>query len=55
MSAAVFGQMPRGSTFSVLAGPVCADGYNGWQVSHNGRIGWTAEGQGDKYWLAPLS
>lgn len=55
MSATVLGQMPGGSTFSVLAGPTCANGLNWWQVSYNGAVGWTAEGRNAEYWIEPLS
>ena len=54
LSASVVGQMPGGSTFSVLTGPVCADGLNWWQVNFSGNIGWTAEGQNYEYWIEPL-
>jgi uncharacterized protein YraI len=54
LGASVVGQMPGGSTFSVLTGPVCADGLNWWQVNFNGNLGWTAEGQNYEYWIEPL-
>ncbi|HLU10965.1 MAG TPA: SH3 domain-containing protein [Oceanobacillus sp.] len=54
LDAAVVGQMPGGSMFTVLAGPTCANGYNWWQVNHNGLIGWTAEGIGNQYWIEPV-
>ncbi len=49
----VVGQIPGGSTFTVLSGPVCADGYAWWEVNFNGIIGWTVEGDADSYWLEP--
>jgi uncharacterized protein YraI len=51
---AVIGQIPAGGVFSVLNGPVCADGFAWWQVNYNGQVGWTAEGQGTTYWLEPM-
>ncbi|GAB4531120.1 MAG: hypothetical protein OHK0046_51930 [Anaerolineae bacterium] len=48
------GQMPSGSTFAVLEGPVCADGFNWYQVEFNGAIAWTVEGTDGEYWLQPL-
>lgn len=47
------GRMPAGAAFSVLAGPVCSEGWNWWQVNYGGRIGWTAEGSNHEYWIAP--
>ncbi|MBC8170782.1 MAG: SH3 domain-containing protein [Anaerolineae bacterium] len=49
----VVGEIPAGASFTVLSEPVCADGYLWWQVDYNGLIGWTAEGEGDTYWLQP--
>ena len=48
------GQIPGSATFAVLQGPVCADGYAWWQIDYEGNIGWTAEGEGETYWLAPV-
>ena len=51
----VIGQLTQGAIFTVLAGPVCANGYQWWQVTAGGQTGWTAEGQGtSEYWLDPL-
>jgi WD40 repeat protein len=47
-------QIPSGAEFTVLEGPICADGFNWWRVDFDGIIGWTAEGQGDDYWLEPV-
>ena len=48
------GIIPAGATFSVLAGPLCAsNGVAWWQVQYNGLTGWTAEGAGSIYYLAP--
>jgi hypothetical protein len=51
----VLGNIPSGTIFSVLEGPVCASGYNWWKVNASGFVGWTAEGQNGQYWLDPLS
>jgi hypothetical protein len=45
------GQLAEGATFTVIDGPVCADGYVWWKVAYDGGEGWTAEGEGDNYWL----
>jgi hypothetical protein len=45
-----------GSVFLVLEGPICADGLVFWKVESDqipGKYGWTAEGDGKEYWLAP--
>ena len=52
-NAAVIGTIPAGGAFTVTAGAVCAGGFAWWQVDYQGTTGWTAEGQGDTYWLAP--
>ena len=46
--------MEPGAEFKVLAGPECdpVDQIRWWQVDFNGTIGWTAEGEGDEYYLA---
>lgn len=49
----VVGQIAEGTVFTVLNGPVCADGYAWWNVSYNGIAGWSAEGEGSTYWLSP--
>ena len=50
------GKMPPGTAFRVLGGPVCDtdEQLRWWQVdSANGLSGWTAEGRGDEYYIAP--
>jgi hypothetical protein len=45
-----------GTTVQVLGGPVCHDGLVFWKVASEtipGGEGWTAEGDGDEYWLEP--
>jgi hypothetical protein len=51
----LLGQIPPGGNFMVLAGPVCAEDMAWWRVSYNDLVGWTAEGMGGEYWLAPLA
>jgi hypothetical protein len=48
------GEIPGGGLFTILNGPRCADGYLWWQVNYQGLIGWTAEGNAEIYFLAPL-
>lgn len=47
------GTIPGGASFNVLEGPVCADGFNWWQVDYAGLNGWTVEGQGTNYFVEP--
>lgn len=53
--AQVLGTIPGGEPFTVLQGPTCdsANGIAWWQVDYNGLIGWTAEGQGQTYFVEP--
>jgi len=51
--AAQVGSLPEEATFSVVGGPVCRGAHVWWQVEYEGVSGWTAEGAGDVYWLAP--
>lgn len=54
-SSTVVGQIPGGEQFTVLDGPQCGlNGLTFWQVQYGDLIGWTAEGQGNDYWLEPL-
>lgn len=39
---------------TIMAGPVCANGYNWWEVVGTGEAGWVAEGRPENYWLVPL-
>jgi len=52
----VLGQIPAGSTFSIIGGPSCFDNMLWWQINWNGQIGWTPEASnyGD-YWIEPIS
>lgn len=47
------GSIPGAAVFSVLDGPVCADGYLWWKVSYEGLVGWTANGSSSEYWVEP--
>jgi len=54
----VIAQIYPGTPVQVIEGPVCADGLVFWKVEHEsipGRTGWTAEGDGQEYWLEPYS
>lgn len=46
--------MPPGSSFTVVAGPMCLNDLTWWTVRWKGFQGWTAEGKGNDYWLEPL-
>jgi uncharacterized protein YraI len=48
------GAIPGEGVFLVLDGPVCAEDTAWWQVDYEGLVGWTAEGEGDMYWLEPV-
>jgi len=52
---ALLGEMPPGSSFLVVEGPVCATTLLWYRVDHNGLIGWAAEGGGADYWLEPAT
>lgn len=47
------GVLPAGARFEIIGGPVCGEGYTWWQVQSGNLTGWTAEGQGQTYWIAP--
>ena len=49
----VSGEIPGNGIFTVLSGPVCADGYAWWFVEYQGTTGWTAESGDGEYWLVP--
>ncbi|MBZ0285392.1 MAG: hypothetical protein K8L97_31955 [Anaerolineae bacterium] len=49
------GQLPGGVIFVIIAGPVCADNFNWWQVDYGGLNGWTVEGSGSEYYLQPAA
>ena len=47
------GTIDGGEVVTVLDGPVCADGFNWWQVEFAEATGWTVEGTLDEYWVEP--
>ena len=55
IDAEVLTQMLPGAFFIIVGGPECGpdDQLRWWQVSFNGVVGWTAEGEGDEYYIAP--
>ena len=53
-NSAVLGEIPGGATFVIDGFPVCGDDGRRWYpVTYNGVSGWTAEGEGNSYWVAP--
>jgi hypothetical protein len=53
LSAEQVGQIPGAGAFTVLEGPVCADGYAWYRVQFEDRQGWTAEGSAEEYFIEP--
>lgn len=52
----VVGRIPANGVFQVIGGPACdTEGRYWWEVDYQGLRGWTAEGEGTAYWLAPYS
>lgn len=50
------GSIPAGAVFTVIEGPICdPEGIAWWRVNYNGQIGYTGEGQGNAYWVEPVS
>ncbi|MBK8022065.1 MAG: PD40 domain-containing protein [Chloroflexi bacterium] len=51
------GLIQPGTTVLVLSGPSCEDASRliWWRVDAEGTIGWTAEGRGEDYFLAPVA
>lgn len=56
-STTIYGQIPAGGIFEVIDGPICGNNSTilWWKVRYNGITGWTAEGRGNIYWLAPYN
>jgi WD40 repeat protein len=51
----VVGAIPAGEVMDVLHGPICtADGTLWWLVYYNGKVGYTAEGQCNTYFVVPV-
>lgn len=53
INAVSVGQVDGAEEFTTIYGPVCADDMAWWLVDAGNIVGWTSEGQGDKYWLEP--
>jgi hypothetical protein len=53
----LIGEIQTGQAMSILEGPTCADGWLWWKVRtlETDLEGWTAEGDGQGYWLVPCS
>ncbi len=52
----VIGSIPGGATFTTTGTSLCGtDGRRWYPVDYNGTLGWTAEGEGETYWIAPSS
>lgn len=50
----VIGRIPAGGVMRVLGNSLCGtDGRRWFPVDYNGQLGWTAEGEGARYWLEP--
>ncbi len=50
----IIGQINSGNIFTVLDGPVCAENIVWWKIEYYDTVGWTAEGEGDSYWVEPF-
>ena len=51
----LLGVIPPDQTFDVLAGPVCdSAGHAWWRVRYISTVGWTIEGEGQTYYVAPV-
>ncbi len=53
LSGALVNHYPNPVVLHLDAGPVCADGYNWWQISGVGQPGWVFEGRPRDYFLRP--
>jgi WD40 repeat protein len=54
----VVGQFVADETYILLDGPVCSEGLVWWEIADPrlpGGSGWTAEGDGQEYWLEPVN
>lgn len=57
LNAQIAFQIEPGTSFAVIGGPACADGYLWWRVAYNGRLGWTAESSAEEriYYFQPAA
>ena len=55
LTAELLAQIQGGETFTIITGPVCAEGYAWWEISYQGQRGWTVEGNNRTYWLEPYN
>ncbi len=52
---AVVTEITEGTTFTVLDGPQCFNGFTWWQIQiENGDAGWSAEGDSEDYWVTVI-
>lgn len=49
------GRIDPGERFTILDGPLCADGFTWYEVDYFTMVGWTAEGDSENYWLEPIA
>ena len=50
----VISNIPGGASFTVIGAAVCGnEGRRWYPILYNGQYGWTAEGEGSTYWIAP--
>lgn len=50
----LLGRIPGGSLVTVLEGPICASGYQWWNVRYQDLSGWTVDGADGEYYLISL-
>ncbi len=54
LSGKVISKIPEGTSFSVVEGPRCQDGFVWWKIKAvTGELGWVAEGDTHAYFVAP--
>ncbi|MBN1202710.1 MAG: DUF3160 domain-containing protein [Anaerolineae bacterium] len=54
LDGAQIAQLPEGTGFTVLDGPVCADNIYWWNIQSGVTIGWIAEGAEGEYFVEPV-
>jgi hypothetical protein len=55
LTVATIGQLPEGTGFIVVEGPVCADSVQWWHIQGANLDGWVAEGMAGEYFVAPVN